>query len=81
MERTNPSERRDNGLSGKAHLRFGSFAVVRGKTSAFSPHCDRKSRHRRISMSSITPKSENCMILVMALADPSQCCFQFCCFT
>ena len=35
MERTNPSERRDNGLSGKAHLRFGSFAVVRGKTSAF----------------------------------------------
>ena len=35
MERTNPSERRDNGLSGKGHLRFGSFAVVRGKTSAF----------------------------------------------
>ena len=35
MERTNPSERRDNGLSGKGHLRFGTFAVVRGKISAF----------------------------------------------
>jgi len=25
MERTDPSERRDNGLSGKAHVRFGSL--------------------------------------------------------
>ena len=60
MERTDPSERRDNGLSGKAHVRFGSLPWSEAG-HLLSPHCDRKSSGEfgSVSVKNITTPNFN----------------------